>query len=91
MPTPEEYKLKYRPSEVEGECLLKEIATLKLNYLKYGVFILTSFLTGGIILLLLHWYLQRYLGILTLNESSATTSQLSNNALTSRFSTMTRS
>lgn len=56
MPTPEEYKLNYRSSEIEGECLLKEIATVKLNYLKYGVFVLASLLTGGITLLLLHWY-----------------------------------
>ena len=55
MPGLEETALKYKASEVEGECLLKEIWTVRKNMFKYTAYVISCILTVGITLLLVHW------------------------------------
>lgn len=46
----------YKPNEVEGECLLKDIQCLRFIKWKFGLFVTLCVLTVGIPLLICYWY-----------------------------------
>jgi hypothetical protein len=64
--------LRYVSSDVEGECTLRKITPVRFNPAKFGIFVLLCLLSGGILLLFVHWYSCRHLGILVSNNFSTT-------------------
>ena len=49
------YRLKYRHSDAEGESVLNEVETVRLNCIKFSVFVVVCVMLAGIPLLLVHW------------------------------------
>lgn len=49
------FTVKYKHTDAEGESVLHSIKTIRLNQIKYALFVVLSVIFVGIPLLLVHW------------------------------------